>query len=900
MPRAAGASVATRRGPSHVMDEPAGSAQAADLQRLAAQRTHQAMANGGGRLCTGSARMVPWRPPWCHTLVQLLLVRRLRSLADDAGAAPCEAALTTSSIYHWRALWQRSIPATPHLEQWLVELARRSSCAACAPRFGALRSTSQGAMPPGEGCVLCAAAAARAAPGSSRRPRFGLLGGSGLPRAAASRHSRPEVGIIGGASAAALVRSATSAAESPGGGLPRLVAACPWPAPSRPHSWAVAIEARASKQVLLLLALRQRPRTEQGATATSPPAARGAAHAAQSLRSSRASAGSGAAPARRRPPRQLPALSRDQGYSMPAAALRLDDTATSSGGAEVSPPMKMTARSEGTTPCMGRMDTHFGSGYDIGAASLIDGKLALEFGELFGDEALRRASLADASTAPDAPQTQKSSYVMKKLSRKRGEPGYWQERAHLAMYRLVQHRVFTSVFLLLTFFALFAPDLDLLYGDKNSEIVVAATTNVVFGFFCFEMVLQSFAKPQYFPRWPLFIDFISLVSIVPDTYFFKVAMSNPDVLVSGRLSSFESFFKLATRSTRAFRLNRLFRIVKIVALVPRVTNLFVRNKRNVDAQVDKMLAKKLERVFAVLDEDLDNKIEYESLQLCLSRMKKGKGMQDRVSQTTMLAAPSSTFMNIGASGGVSVRSLKTHMSLRTPTSRGHHRVVTSAATSSTLGEKAATPMSGSPTDSREASSQLVWQKAETDSRGQDSITRAAPPVRSSVTSNLVSEDSVTLDVFKGKIMEDEWVYQKLRAACEAELRNSHSVGNMASKHAEDVGMKVALAVLVMLLAVNLLSPTQVDLSALQGLRYLDHQRPKKLPMCRNDAFVGLCAPGGWAAVRRAARTRFPRRSGAAKVVRKMADGSMNATGTFLKACFVPEPTTIGRVSLGLK
>jgi len=277
--------------------------------------------------------------------------------------------------------------------------------------------------------------------------------------------------------------------------------------------------------------------------------------------------------------------------------------------------------------------------------------------------------------------------------------------------------------------------------------------------------------------------------------------------------------------------------VKIVALVPRVTNLFVRNKRNVDAQVDKMLAKKLERVFAVLDEDLDNKIEYESLQLCLSRMKKGKGMQDRVSQTTMLAAPSSTFMNIGASGGVSVRSLKTHMSLRTPTSRGHHRVVTSAATSSTLGEKAATPMSGSPTDSREASSQLVWQKAETDSRGQDSITRAAPPVRSSVTSNLVSEDSVTLDVFKGKIMEDEWVYQKLRAACEAELRNSHSVGNMASKHAEDVGMKVALAVLVMLLAVNLLSPTQVDLSALQGLRYLDHQ-----------------------------------------VVRKMADGSMNATG----------------------
>jgi class 3 adenylate cyclase len=491
----------------------------------------------------------------------------------------------------------------------------------------------------------------------------------------------------------------------------------------------------------------------------------------------------------------------------------------------------------GGSEYMGRVDTLFGSGYDIGVASLIDGKLALEFGELFGDDA--RASTVDAPTAPDA--TQKSSFFAKKVARKKGEPGYRRERAHLAMYHFVQHRVFTGVFLLLTFFALFAPDLDLLYGDKDSEVAVAATTTAIFGCFCLEMLLHSVAKPRYFPRWPFFIDFISLVSIVPDTYFFKVAMSNPDILVSARLSSFESFFKLATRSTRAFRLNRLFRIVKIVALVPRITGLFIRNKRNVDAQVNRMLAKKLERVFAVLDEDLDNKIDDESLALLLSRLKKGKGMQDKAQAPTAPSPSGTPSQNVAASPAMSVRSLKTAFSLR-----GHQRVVTSTPSATSLGNNThSSPLSGSaaevsPGDSAATvSGALVWQKSETDSRGgQDSRwTAPANPHHRSSVSSMQAETSVTLDVFKAKIMEDEWVYHKLREACEAELRNSHSVGNMASKHAEDVGMKVALAVLVMLLAVNLLSPTEVDMSSLQGLRYLDHQ-----------------------------------------VVRKMGDGSMNATG----------------------
>lgn len=496
-------------------------------------------------------------------------------------------------------------------------------------------------------------------------------------------------------------------------------------------------------------------------------------------------------------------------------------------------------RGEGSA-YMGRVDTLFGGGYDIGSASLIDGKLALEFGELFGDDA--RASTVHAPETPDAPQiqsTRNSLFTTKKILRKQGEPGYRRERAHLAMYHFVQHRIFTGIFLLLTFFALFAPDFDLLYGDKDSEVAVAATTTFVFGCFCLEMLLHSLAKPHYFPRWPFFIDFISLVSIVPDTYFFKVAMSNPDILVSARLSSFESFFKLATRSTRAFRLNRLFRIVKIVALVPRITGLFIRNKRNVDAQVNRMLAKKLERVFAVLDEDLDNKIEYEALELCLSRLKKGKGMQDKAQAQapTALSPPSS--MNVGASPAMSVRSLKTAFSLRS-----HQRVVTSSPSATSLGNTNSSPLSGaaaevSPGDSAGTAPSLVWQKSQTDSRGPgDSrwTAPAAPNNRNSV-SSVQAEASVTLDVFKSKIMEDPWIHLKLREACEAELRNSHSVGNMASKHAEDVGMKVALAVLVMLLAVNLLSPTEVDMSSLQGLRYLDHQ-----------------------------------------VVRKMADGSMNSTG----------------------
>jgi hypothetical protein len=66
--------------------------------------------------------------------------------------------------------------------------------------------------------------------------------------------------------------------------------------------------------------------------------------------------------------------------------------------------------------------------------------------------------------------------------------------------KLVQNKWFISIFMLMTFYALFAPDLDMLFGDKGSEEGLAMATSVVVVLFILELIVQCLGKENYFGR----------------------------------------------------------------------------------------------------------------------------------------------------------------------------------------------------------------------------------------------------------------------------------------------------------------------------------------------------------------------------------------------------------------
>lgn len=328
---------------------------------------------------------------------------------------------------------------------------------------------------------------------------------------------------------------------------------------------------------------------------------------------------------------------------------------------------------------------------------------------------------------------------------------------------IIDNRWWQIVFMLLTLYALFCIDFDLIFGDKESKFIISIVTTAVFGMFLIELVVQSLIKPNYVCRAYFWLDLVALLSLLPDTWLVQALVFKDDsAFAAGRSSKVARIIRVAARSTKATRLNRLTRIVRVATLMPRLLVVF--GKQGKDEETQKVLSRKLRKIFAFLDEDLDGYITREELHQCLRKLRAQGDSHPRL-PSKLIASESS----------LPVRPSRTHFNSQ-------------------------------------------------DSGGTESLVVTATTTVVSARTSAISEPDrlVDFDEFMMRVVDDERTKTRLMAACRQQAMKANNMHNIASRHSEDVGVKVALGVLLTLLVLGVLEPAIEDDSPLLGLKYVDH------------------------------------------------------------------------------
>mmetsp|Transcript_10023 Transcript_10023/g.22490 ORF Transcript_10023/g.22490 Transcript_10023/m.22490 type:complete len:1179 (-) Transcript_10023:11-3547(-) len=451
--------------------------------------------------------------------------------------------------------------------------------------------------------------------------------------------------------------------------------------------------------------------------------------------------------------------------------------------------------------------------------------------------------------------------------------------------RIVENRLFQGFFMTLTFYALFVPDLDNLFGNPRSKYVLSIITTGVLFLFIIEIVMHCIGRKNYVFRAYFWLDIVASLSLLPDTYFAQTLLGNS--FAAGRTTRLTRFIRVASRSSKATRLNRLMRIVRVASLMPKVGALFGRGVR--DEDTDKVVDKRLRRVFTFLDEDLDGAIPRSAAIKCAKQF---RDAQDRKAQDGKWGITSFLKTRAGSTIG-----------FQTPKSTEANKSL--GDTRATLGEPAPgnddlansrTPRSGEKTkttrsnqgprqgDTQQATDEVTPADPDADlpkvtrtlsrNSGKSEDLPDVGPRSTNQTSNggdlspqspLVTktksgkptvftgftgrskrtmpddelEDMTTLngeadvlvsfDEFKGIMLQDPETQLQIRAACRKQLLQSNNMKNMSSRHAEFIAVKVALGVLLLLFVLGIVEPTLQDLSSEKGLEHLDELVDIRVP-----------------------------------------------------------------------
>jgi len=134
--------------------------------------------------------------------------------------------------------------------------------------------------------------------------------------------------------------------------------------------------------------------------------------------------------------------------------------------------------------------------------------------------------------------------------------------------RIVDHKYFVFVSVLLTFFALMGDDIKLLAFDKGADLTFNFLTILCMAFFSMEVLLSCFGKSDYFLGFFFFLDAIATVTLVMDlTWVSEFIMSGGgqgdmelgDKARSGRTARLGAS---VGRMVRVLRLIRIFKLYK--------------------------------------------------------------------------------------------------------------------------------------------------------------------------------------------------------------------------------------------------------------------------------------------------------------------------------------------------
>lgn len=438
------------------------------------------------------------------------------------------------------------------------------------------------------------------------------------------------------------------------------------------------------------------------------------------------------------------------------------------------------------------------------------------------------ASPTSGAASPTSESTSSSARQQPRATAQIGEV-VAQEYSTSIFFHIVENAHFQRFFMTLTFYALFVPDLDLVVGTKQTAYVWSIVTFVVMLLFFIEIFIQCKGKARYLFSAYFWLDIVASVSLLPDTWLFQELLFRNNAFVAGRSSRLTRMIRIASRSSRATRLNRLTRIVRVASLMPRLRHFFEKGGEMDEAE--KMLNKKLRRLFLFLDEDMDGKIQHDSVVMCLTKLKLVGGSSSKRISRVKTAVQNITRLRGKTKTPGDME--KNAQEARAGTSENHQpiRVASSEAIDDNP-RLPSTELSGELVDGygEYAGSQLtVASQAGASCNSSewkaDGAEAGGEPVALTKTSSAQKlpkiPPQVSFDEFSEILRECDKKDKRLITACQQSLRRGNNMWNLTSRLSEYVAVKVALGVLALLFVLPFVEPDVRDLSAERGVEHLE-------------------------------------------------------------------------------
>ena len=136
--------------------------------------------------------------------------------------------------------------------------------------------------------------------------------------------------------------------------------------------------------------------------------------------------------------------------------------------------------------------------------------------------------------------------------------------------------------IVITVYALFFDDLRQIFFEKKDDEVFFGLTTVCLGFFLLEILLSSYALPDYFLSFFFWLDVVATVSLIGDIgwIFDNLTQASTDTTNLAKTSR-------AARVTRIIRVVRLVRLVRIVKLYKQARNAQRKNEARHQQEVQR-------------------------------------------------------------------------------------------------------------------------------------------------------------------------------------------------------------------------------------------------------------------------------------------------------------------------
>lgn len=181
--------------------------------------------------------------------------------------------------------------------------------------------------------------------------------------------------------------------------------------------------------------------------------------------------------------------------------------------------------------------------------------------------------------------------------------------------KIIKNSCFIAFFMLLTFYAIFGPDLVILLLDKGSDFEFQIVNTAVFFLFGTELFLTCVGKQHYVCTVTFILDLVAVMSILSDTYLLQAVTVDQDGARVSRMA----------RSSRMTRLARIVRVARVTRLLPRLLHMCGTQQQNLGKN---LLDKRLWRSFLYMASERHKHVIMDECRSNATRAPSKKGTLD--------------------------------------------------------------------------------------------------------------------------------------------------------------------------------------------------------------------------------------------------------------------------------